>query len=163
MRTEQVRYLVVHCSATRSTASYSVADLHRDHLARGFRSAGYHFYITRDGVIHPLRALGETGAHARGYNRCSIGVCYEGGLDATGTPSDTRTPEQKVSLLALLYRLAERFPKAKIVGHRDLSPDSNRDGRVTPNEWVKLCPSFDARSEYLALSKPALMPLNLRQ
>lgn len=156
MRQEEVRYIVVHCSATRSSQSYSVAELERDHRARGYRSAGYHYYITRDGVVHPLRALGEVGAHARGYNRCSIGVCYEGGLDASGEASDTRTLEQRYSLQRLLDRLKGRYPKARVVGHRDLSPDRNGDGRITPEEWVKLCPCYDAGAEYMRVQRLGL-------
>ncbi len=34
------------------------------------------------------------------------------------------------------------FPDAKILGHRDVSEDKNRDGIISPNEWMKACPSF---------------------
>ena len=37
------------------------------------------------------------GAHANHYNAHSIGICYEGGLDANGNPADTRTEAQKRS------------------------------------------------------------------
>ena len=67
----------------------------RQILHRGFRDIGYHFYITRDGEIHRGRALEKVGAHCRNHNTHSIGVCYEGGLDANGKPKDTRTLEQK--------------------------------------------------------------------
>ena len=70
----------------------------QDHiLHRGFRDIGYHFYITRDGEIHRGRALEKVGAHCRNHNAHSVGVCYEGGLDANGKPKDTRTLEQKRS------------------------------------------------------------------
>jgi len=54
------------------------------------------------------------------YNRCSIGICYEGGLDESGKTADTRTPEQKARLRELLWKLHTLFPHALIVGHRDL-------------------------------------------
>ena len=79
MRQENIRYIVVHCSATRCTMDYTEVMLERDHKARGFRHAGYHFYVRRSGSIIPLRPLDEVGAHARGYNACSWGVCYEVG------------------------------------------------------------------------------------
>ena len=61
-------------------------------------------------------------AHCRNHNRHSIGICYEGGLDAEGRAKDTRTEAQKVSLSALVGELKERFPQALVVGHRELDP-----------------------------------------
>ena len=47
--------------------------------------------------------------------------------------------------------LKKKYPKAVIQGHRDFSPDLNKDGKITPNEWIKLCPCFDAKTEYASL------------
>ena len=132
---ESVRFLVIHCSATRSDRPYTAEQLERDHLARGFRTTGYHFYIRRDGTLHHPRLLGEIGAHARGFNHCSIGICYEGGLDTEGRPADTRTPQQRERLTELLGILKRLYPQALIVGHRELNPH-------------KACPCFDATREY---------------
>ena len=93
----------------------------------------------------------EPGAHAKGYNHCSIGVCYEGGLDAAAKPADRRTPQQKTALRRLLMELRNLYPQASIVGHRDLSYDRNYDGSITPDEWMKACPCFDAHAEYSRL------------
>ena len=131
----EIKLLVIHCSATRCNVSFPVERLRECHLQRGFRDIGYHFYITRDGEIHRGRALEKIGAHCRNHNTHSVGVCYEGGLDANGKPKDTRTLEQKGALLALLRELKRQFPKALIVGHRDLNP-------------MKGCPCFDAVKEY---------------
>lgn len=117
---DAVRFLVIHCSATRYTQDYPVEQLLRDHKARGFRTIGYHFYIRRDGTVTKHRQMLEVGAHARGFNRCSIGICYEGGLDKSGKPADTRTPKQKAQLIELLLKLHRLFPNALVVGHRDL-------------------------------------------
>ena len=116
----RIDLIVIHCSATRATQRYTVDDCRRDHRARGFADIGYHYYITRDGVVHAGRALYQVGAHATGYNRYSIGICYEGGLNERGLPADTRTPEQKDTLQKLLKRLKEDYPEARVVGHRDL-------------------------------------------
>ena len=116
----RIDLIVIHCSATRATQRYTVDDCRRDHRARGFADIGYHYYITRDGVVHAGRALYQVGAHATGYNQHSIGICYEGGLDIRGRPCDTRTPEQKKTLCKLIERLREDYPEAKVVGHRDL-------------------------------------------
>lgn len=143
-----IKYIIIHCSATRSNMAYTSLQLDRDHRARGFLSAGYHFYIRRNGNTKALRPLNQTGAHTRGYNCCSIGICYEGGLDPSAQPSDTRTERQKEAMLNLLKMLKRLFPEAKIVGHRDLSRDRNGDFRITPDEWMKACPCFDANREY---------------
>ena len=132
---DSVRFLVVHCSATRSGQVYTAEQLECDHRASGFRTTGYHFYIRRDGTLHHPRLLGEEGAHAKGFNRCSIGICYEGGLNEQGQPADTRTPAQRSRLRDLLLVLKRLYPQALIVGHCDLNPH-------------KACPCFDARREY---------------
>ena len=88
MRT--ITLIIIHCSATPEGKSLSAEACRQDHiLHRGFRDIGYHFYITRDGEIHRGRALEKIGAHCRNHNAHSIGVCYEGGLDANGKPKDT--------------------------------------------------------------------------
>lgn len=141
----RIDLLVVHCSATKANRRYTPGQLVRDHKTRGFTTAGYHYYITTDGVLYGMRSVDRAGAHAKGYNRHSIGICYEGGLDVKGRPRDTRTPEQRQMLTQLIYRLSALYPDALVVGHRDLSPDRNGDGVVSPDEWLKECPCFDAR------------------
>ena len=130
-----ISLIVVHCSATRCDRSYTEHDLTTDHLRRGFSGAGYHFYIRKNGDIKTLRPLERPGAHARGYNAHSIGICYVGGLDGKGLPQDTRTPAQKAALTQLLQELGRQFPASLTVGHCDLNPQ-------------KACPSFDAVKEY---------------
>ena len=112
----RIDLIVIHCSATRATQRYTVDDCRRDHRARGLADIGFHYYITRDGVVHAGRPLYQVGAHATGYNTQSIGICYEGGLDIRGRPADTRTSEQKDTLQKLLMRLKEDYPEARVVG-----------------------------------------------
>ena len=116
----KIDLIVVHCSASRVNQDFPIEALEACHKARGLRSIGYHYYITKDGVVYPCRPESEEGAHARHYNAHSIGICYEGGLDEKGKPADTRTPAQKDSLEDLLYSLALDYPDAEILGHRDL-------------------------------------------
>ena len=136
----EVKLLVVHCSATRCNKNFSVEALRRCHLARGFASIGYHFYITRDGEVHICRPVHQIGAHATGWNDKSIGICYEGGLDAEGHPADTLTPEQFEQLEQLLSRLLKLFPKAQLRGHRDM-----------PGSVPKACPCLDCQSVFRAI------------
>ncbi len=139
-----INLIVVHCSATRCDRCYTEHDLTTDHLRRGFSGAGYHYYIRKDGSIKTLRPIETPGAHARGHNAHSIALCYEGGLDVHGRPADTRTPFQRHSLRVLVMTLLRDYPAACLCGHRDLSPDLNRNGEIEPEEWIKQCPCFDA-------------------
>mgnify|MGYP005974979035 CR=1 FL=1 len=138
--TRKISLIVIHCSATRVTQDFTFEKLEACHLARGFRSIGYHYYITKDGVIYPGRPESEIGAHARHFNAHSIGICYEGGLDENGRIADTRTYAQKCALLDLLRQLKTDYPKAKILGHYQLSENIR-----------KACPCFDAKREYAQL------------
>ena len=131
----KINEIIIHCSATREGKSFTAADIDSWHRQQGFKSIGYHFVVLLDGRIETGRPLGTAGAHCRGHNAGSIGVCYIGGLAADGrSPKDTRTPEQRSSLLFLLYVLRLIFPKAAIHGHRDFA--------------AKDCPCFDATREY---------------
>ena len=139
-----INMIVVHCSATRADCALTTEDLETIHRRRGFRGIVYHYYIRRDGTVVNTRALELVGAHAKGHNAHSIGICYEGGLDVQGCPADTRTPEQCSALRLLVHQLLKRFRNnVRICGHRDLSPDRNGDGVVEPEEWVKECPCFE--------------------
>ena len=135
-----IQYIVVHCSATRANIPFTEEQLLKCHLQRGFKCIGYHFYITRDGELHHCRPVSEPGAHVRGFNRHSIGICYEGGLDSEGHPADTLTPEQFENLEQLLTKLLKLFPKAQLRGHRDM-----------PGSVPKACPCLDCQSVFRAI------------
>ena len=135
-----IQYIVVHCSATRANIPFTEEQLLKCHLQRGFKYIGYHFYITRDGELHHCRPVSEPGAHVRGFNRHSIGICYEGGLDSEGHPADTLTPEQFEYLEQLLTKLLKLFPKAQLRGHRDM-----------PGSVPKACPCLDCQSVFRAI------------
>ena len=142
MPQDSVSFIIIHCSATRETQDYTPEQLKRDHLARGFIDVGYHYYIRKDGTVTQHRKLNEVGAHCRPFNRCSIGVCYEGGLDANGKPKDTRTLKQRASLVGLILDLKQKFPKAKIRGHNEM-----------PGAVPKACPCFVPSKEFAYLMK----------
>ena len=133
-----IKELIVHCSATPEGKDYNVDTIRQWHLQRGFSDIGYHYVIYRDGSIHIGRDESIIGAHCTGHNTNSIGVCYIGGCASDGkTPKDTRTTEQKQSLVKLLKELKTKYPQASIHGHRDFSS--------------KACPSFDATKEYSSI------------
>lgn len=143
----EINLIVVHCSATRADRDFTENDLEVCHRHRGFNGAGYHFYIRKNGDIKNTRPLEKPGAHALGYNAHSIGICYKGGLDVRYRPADTRTEWQKHSLRVLIRTLLMDYPGCRVCGHRDLSPDRNGDGRISPEEWVKECPCFEVTSK----------------
>jgi N-acetylmuramoyl-L-alanine amidase len=93
-----------------------------------------------------MRPLEKIGAHARGHNSHSIGIAYEGGLDTLGSPCDTRTENQRISLQSLVASLKRDYPGVEVVGHRDLSPDLDGDGEISEDEWLKFCPCFDVKT-----------------
>ena len=132
MRT--INEIIIHCSATKEGNKISAATIDRWHKDRGWRCIGYHYVVRIDGSIEYGRHVQDIGAHVKGRNKHSIGVCYIGGLDADMEPKDTRTRDQKESLLYLLKTLKRLHPDATIHGHREFAN--------------KACPCFDAHKEY---------------
>ena len=131
----EINKIIVHCSATREDENFEVAEIRKWHLARGFNDIGYHFYIDLYGEIHKGRDINKIGAHCKGHNRNSIGICYCGGVEADGkTPKDTRNAQQKEALLCVLRTLKAMYPNAIIYSHNDFAN--------------KACPSFNATLEY---------------
>ena len=143
----RIDLIVIHCSATREDHPFTEHDLDTAHRLRGFDGIGYHFYVRRNGDIKSTRAVERVGAHVRGYNAHSIGICYEGGLDSHGLAKDTRTEWQRHSLRVLVRALKMDYPEARVVGHRDLSPDVNGNREVEPMEWTKECPCFEVKEK----------------
>lgn len=132
----QINYIIIHCSATKAGHDFRAKDINEWHRERGFDRIGYHKVIDLDGKVENGRPIWQIGAHCKGHNRDSIGICYIGGLDKNGNPADTRTEDQKIALKATIEYFKSRFPNAKVVGHRDM-----------PNAH-KACPCFDAKEEY---------------
>ena len=120
MRT--ITLIIVHCSANRAGSALRLADIDRYHRSLGWKGCGYHYVIPTDGTIETGRTEAEVGAHCKKHNRHSIGICYIGGMSADGKPADTRTDAQRTSLRKLLEALHRKYPRALIVGHRDLDP-----------------------------------------
>lgn len=134
----KVNKIIVHCTATPEGRDVSIDEVRRWHVdERGWRDVGYHFLIRLDGTIEEGRPIEQTGAHTRGHNWDSIGIAYAGGTDQYGEACDTRTEEQKDSLVDLLCQLKDTYG-GTIYGHRDFSS--------------KACPSFDAKTEYENIS-----------
>ena len=133
----KITLIIVHCSANRSGSALRMVDMDRYHRSLGWKGCGYHYVIPTDGTIESGRPEEAVGAHCRGHNAHSIGVCYIGGLTADGKrPQDTRTEAQKMALRRLLTDLHIRYPTALIVGHSDLDPQKPH------------CPGFNVIKTY---------------
>ncbi len=131
----EIKMIVIHCSASRCDRDFPFEALDRYHRSLGWKGCGYHYYVTRDGRIHVGRRESEVGAHAGPkYNRHSIGICYEGGLNPQNQPADTRTEAQIRAMHSLVADLRRRYPGAEVLGHRDL-PGVH-----------KACPCYDVRA-----------------
>lgn len=137
-----IKYIAVHCTAGSQKAT--VNDLLAEFKTKRWKAPGYHYVITADGKIHQLLDTEKVSNGVKGFNSVTVNIAYTGGMDGV----DNRTDEQKKSLVALLKLLRKRYPNAVIQGHRDFSPDLNRNGKIEKSEWIKICPCFDAKTEY---------------
>jgi len=146
MRT--IKLIVVHTSATLPHQDIGVKEIDKMHKAKGWDGIGYHTVIRKNGTLEHGRDLTEVGAHVYGYNRNSIGICMVGGVDSNNKAENNYSPEQFATLKGYIDTLKDLFTEAKVLGHRDLSPDIDGDGIIEPFEWLKQCPCFDVREWY---------------
>uniref|UniRef100_UPI003FEF2E46 N-acetylmuramoyl-L-alanine amidase n=1 Tax=Candidatus Limisoma sp. TaxID=3076476 RepID=UPI003FEF2E46 len=131
----KINKIIIHCAATPEGRNFTVEDIRRWHLQRGFRDIGYHYVIYLDGSVHTGRPIEQIGAHTSGYNATSIGICYIGGCAKDGkTPKDTRTEAQRSALVKLVAELRAKFPGATVHGHNEFAN--------------KACPSFNVQKEF---------------
>ncbi len=133
-----INKIILHCSATREGQDISTETIRGWHVnERGWSDIGYHYVILLDGTVDKARPVERQGAHVRGKNKGSIGVCYIGGCDADMNPKDTRNEAQKKSLEELISYLMDSYEDATLHGHNEFSS--------------KACPSFDVKEEYKEL------------
>jgi N-acetylmuramoyl-L-alanine amidase len=126
----KINKIIIHCSATREGQdNINAKTIDRWHKARGWNGIGYHYVILQNGTIEFGRPIEQVGAHCKGQNTGSIGICYIGGVESDGkTPKDTRTEAQKESM-TVLFQLFERVnPDIMVYCHNQFSS--------------KACPSF---------------------
>lgn len=143
----KIERIFIHCTA--GSQKQTINDLLAEFKAKKWRNPGYHYVVQPDGTVTQLLGEQFVSNGVQGYNSTSINVAYIGGIDANGKAVDNRTDAQKASLVKLLKELRGRYPKARIMGHRDISPDTNKNGIVDPGERIKECPCFDALVEYI--------------
>ena len=134
--------LIVHCTATRSDwwegrpAEDKVNEVRRWHTQeRGWSDIGYHFLIDRDGTVVDGRPIERSGAHAKGFNKTSVGIALFGGHGGSQDDKfdENFTPQQDRALRRLIAQLRMEYPAiTTIMGHNEVSP--------------KMCPCFEVSS-----------------
>lgn len=130
----KINRIVIHCAATKECQDVKTETVRQWHLDKGWSDIGYHYVIELDGSYGIGRDENTVGAHVKGINTNSIGICYIGGVDKKMNPLDTRTLEQKESLEILIKHLMLKYPDAELCGHNEFSS--------------KACPSFNVKEEY---------------
>lgn len=153
---DKVKYIVIHYSATPVEMDVTAEDIDTIHKRRGFREIGYHWYIRKDGTVEMGRDLSqpgrfEIGAHSKGENSISIGICYEGGVTSADpdTGFDSRTKAQTRAMIDLINKMQARLPGAIVRGHRDMP------GAATQ------CPGFDATAWWDEVARKQSRPSGL--
>lgn len=151
----RIDYIILHCTAG---PQYQTIQVIKDYWKNvlGWKNPGYHYLIPANGKYEKIFPIEQISNGVAGYNSHSVNISYIGGVDivkakdhngkfinVTGKAIDNRTSEQIAAQILIIGKLRALFPKAKIRGHRDFSPDKNHDGIIQPNEWMKACPSFD--------------------
>tara|TARA_B110000908_G_C9967155_1_gene319517 strand:+ start:31 stop:567 length:537 start_codon:yes stop_codon:yes gene_type:complete len=138
----QINELFIHCSATQpkwmaaNSCQQKVEEIRRWHTDKGWSDIGYHFVVDRQGDVCVGRPVERVGAHAKGHNKNSIGICLIGGFgsDADDKFEEHYTDLQRKALENLIKDLTDTHSNAKIRGHNEVSS--------------KACPGFRVK-EYL--------------
>ena len=131
IKMRKIDKIIIHCSATPEGRAVTVQEIEKWHRDKGYNGIGYHYIVGLNGEVWKGRDINLIGAHTKGYNSNSIGICYVGGVDKSMKAKDTRTPAQKVALHNLVKDLKKQYPKASIHGHNEFA--------------AKACPSFNVK------------------
>lgn len=130
----EIKEFAIHCSATRPSQDIGADEIRKWHLEKGWSDIGYHFVINRKGVIQTGRPVDKPGAHVKGHNADSIGICLVGGINEQGKADANFTFSQYSALHNLVSNLLVSYPEVTILGHRDFPGVQ------------KACPCFDVQS-----------------
>lgn len=126
---ENIQYLVVHCSDTPDATDFNAIDIHKMHLNFGWNGIGYHKIINRKGIIENGRPEFWVGAHVKGINEKSLGVCLIG--------RNNFTIKQFLALEKILKVWKKKYKNAIILGHRDAVNTKKTCPNFNVYEWCK--------------------------
>jgi N-acetylmuramoyl-L-alanine amidase len=118
---DKIEYIVIHTAAhgnidnNYDTTAKQINDWH---IANGWSGIGYHFVIRFDGIVEFGRPISKSGAHAKGLNEKSIGICMSGNGDFHDF-----TIAQYQSLIKLCLDLMKTYNinVENVIGHRELN------------------------------------------
>jgi len=127
-----INKIIIHCSATPPNMDIGRDEIDRWHRERGWSEIGYHWVVRRNGKIERGRDESRVGAHAKGHNRESIGICMVGGVDKNNKAESNFTRDQWDKAEWLVWDVLGRYGNAEVIGHREVSD--------------KECPSFDVKA-----------------
>lgn len=127
----EINKIIIHCSATKASQDIGAFQIDECHKKLGWSGIGYHFVIRRSGEIEKGRDIAVTGAHCKGQNKNSIGICLVGGIDENGKSENNFTESQFQSLRELVAELKQQYPNTSVHGHNEFAP--------------KDCPCFNVR------------------
>ncbi len=105
------KYIVLHHRA----GNGDVDSIHNEHLKNGYSGIGYHFYVRKDGQVFQGRPIDKIGAHCKGYNNKTIGICFEGNFE-----SEAMSDKQIKAGQKLISYVKKIYPNISIKNHKDL-------------------------------------------
>ena len=128
----EINRIIIHCAASKTDVSAAtIKKWHtkpKEEGGNGWSDIGYHYVVRASGMIEVGRPLAKIGAHVRGHNRDSVGICLSGGYNG----KIDYTKPQMDSLWTLVNGLYYSLPVGanQVIGHNDLTN-------------AKTCPNFD--------------------
>lgn len=133
----EIKFIVIHCTATPPTATVENIQRYWKNVL-GWKNPGYHILIDAKGNSTYLQPFDKIANGVAGQNEHSLHISYIGGISKTFAPLDTRTIQQKATMLKHLIELKELFPNAKILGHRDFPGVKKACPSFDVKEWIKI-------------------------
>ena len=136
----KIEAIYIHCSYTPPNMDIGVKEIRKWHTdpkpqGNGWSDIGYHFVIRRSGATEKGRLISKAGAHTKGFNEHSIGICLVGGKQGSKgvfnfTLAQMEALKDIVSIMCIKYKL----PLTHVHGHNEVSS--------------KQCPCFDVQAYF---------------
>lgn len=133
MKTRNIKYIVIHCTATQPETPIQSIQRYWREVKKWGDTPGYHYIIKLNGEVVKLLDESKNSYGVYAHNSECISISYIGGIDKNGKAKDTRSVAQIRAMYAKIQELKQRYPNAEVRGHRDFP------------EAKKACPSFDVK------------------
>ena len=126
-----IEYIILHCSDSPQGRGDTAESIHAWHLERGFDGIGYHYVVLEDGATEVGRPQYWQGAHTKGYNHNSLGICMIG--------KDTFPPEQINGVLNLINGLMvqHNIPINRVLGHSETALANGKTCPIYPMSDIR--------------------------